>query len=255
MAIWEEKTGEIKGINPQEKNKKKQKPELALCIPHQSTVNIAWALAFKHLQFPSRYAYFLNRNKPYDVAREEMTRDALKADPEYLFYLDSDTYCQDPQAVMKLINISKEKNMPIVSGLYWAKKQNMNVPSAWIIDENRTKGRDIKYNAIDIAPHVEKNNIVEAHVVGMGFCLIHKSVFEKLIEKNPEKPFFRWGWGRQDDELEYLDIYNTSEDFNFFMRTHNELNLHPYVVTGIQCHHICTGQKNGKDGHLELMPL
>ena len=244
MAIWEQPEV-ISGLSTEVKQEK-QKAELALCIPHQSIVSMEWALAFRNLRLPS-YLLFFNRGMPIDLAREQMVRSALKHDIEYIFMLDSDVVLTDPNSVLNLIKISKQFNLPVVSGLYFAKKHNVIHPAAWKIIER--KGNEIKLAPIaDIEKHIKERHIIEVDAIGMGVVLIRRDVFDRLEESKPNEPFFVWGLGRP-------NLPQVSEDFFFCLRLIDELGIHPHVATIVRGHHVAFAHQNADNGRLELVQI
>lgn len=244
MAIWEQ-PDLYSGLSLEAKEEKK-KAELALCIPHQNIISMEWALAFRHLRLPP-YLYFFNKGMPIDVAREQMVRSALKHDIKYIFFLDSDIVLNDPDGVLKLIEISKQFNLPVVSGLYFAKKRDVIQPAAWKIVER--KGNDVKLAPVaNIEEHIKKNHVIEVDAIGLGLAVIRRDVFDKLEEKDPGKPFFEWGLGRQ-------NLPQVSEDFFFCLKLLDNLNIHPHVATIVRAHHICMARRNRDNGKLELTQI
>lgn len=231
MAIWE-----------QPELMKQQTPEIALCIPHQQIVTIQWALMFRQLQLPP-HIYFFNGGMPVDVAREQMVRSALKRNPKYIMFIDTDNVPESPDAVLILKQIAEQKNLDIVSGLYWARKRDTNQPAAWKIIGR--EGNTVKFAPVIVEEHIPKGNIIEVDAVGMGFCLIKTEVFKKLEKKNPGKPFFEWGLLRP-------RLPQVSEDFNFCLRCIEETSTHPHVATSVLVKHICIAEKTGKTGELKL---
>ena len=153
------------------------------------------------------------------------------------------------------MQIAEQKNLDIVSGLYWAKKRGITTPCAWIRKDVEGKPRNPQFLLIDkVEEHIEKNDIIEVSVAGLGFCIIKASVFHKWDEVYGDKPYFRWGLGLKEDEQEKLDIYNASEDFNFFLRC-GEMGCPPYVACGIVCGHIGEAAKTDKEGKLDFLEL
>lgn len=231
MAIWEQQ------INLEEKEKKKV--EMAICIPYVGNVTMQWAITMKELLLPS-HTYFFSKGTPIDVARETMVRGALNLDVDYIMFIDSDNIPEHRDAVLTLKEIAEKRNLDIVSGLYWAKKADQNVPAAW------KRVSDYKYLPIVIEEDWLKSGaILEVDVIGLGFCLIKRRVFDMLEEKNPGKPFFKWGMGRKGE----IEI---SEDFYFCERVIQELNIHPYVACSVPVKHACIAVKDGKTGEFEL---
>lgn len=237
MAIWEQP--ELL------KDTERKKAEIALCIAHQELTTMEWAIAFRNLQLPSNLL-FMNRGMPIDVAREQMVRSALKHEIKYVFFLDSDIVLE-PNAVMTLKAIAEQKNLPIVSALYWARKRvDQPQPAAWKIIHR--EGNTIKAAPVIVEEHIQKGNIIEVDFIGMGACLIKKEIFDKLNKKNPDKPFFEWGLGRK-------NLPQVSEDFYFCLRCIDELGIHPYVATLVRAHHVCTARRNRDNGNLELVEI
>ena len=254
MGIWDDiKPGEQKPIITTE-----QRPDFALCMIHQELVSMEWAMMFRLMQLPSHY-YFFSRKAPYDIAREETVEGALAQNPKYLFFLDSDTKPLATDAVMQLIRLSEENNIDILSGLYWAKKDQKQ-PAAWRIVQY--DGFIPKIFPIDITQdNIDKKAIIKCDVIGLGFCLVRSSVFKKWREKWPDRPFFRWGLGLKDKELRALcDVYTktaegvkaTSEDFNFFIGC-KELGIYPHVAIEIICDHIAWAKLDARTGDYRLL--
>lgn len=245
MASWEDKPAE----KLDKQVEKPQDAEVALIIPHQAWVTLEWAVAFKDLQLPTYRRYF-NKGYPWDVARETMTRAALKDNCKYLFFVDSDVILNDSLTYLKLKTVMDERNLPIVSGLYYAKKTPP-VPAAWIFGPS--KGRNISFNIIDntkMKEYIANNNLLEVSVVGLGCTLVRRDVFEKLELKFPGRPFFRWGLEHTDAELEMYDNFRTSEDFNFFIQC-DRIGIRPQLACGVLCDHQADAKHNRFDGHLE----
>lgn len=249
MAIWEQPhvmSGQPTQIPP-------QKPYLGIGMICQEYVTFQWAMMYALLQKPSPYSFLYNRNAPYDVAREQVARGLLQYDPEYIFFLDTDTCLEEPDGLLKLINLSKEYDKPLLSGLYYAKKkEEFAMPCAWLkTGENKTENT-VQYQTFDIQPHLNKNALLQVNVAGAGCLLIKSEIFKKLDESNPKKPFFQWGVGRK-DELTGKPLLQASEDFYFMERCANELGIYPHLATSVKCHHICLAQRRASDGKLEII--
>ena len=239
MAIWEqpELIKEFK--------EEKKKAEIALCIPHQETVSMEWAFAFRNLKLPP-HLYFMNRGMPIDVAREQMVRSALKHDVDYIFFLDSDVVLPS-DAVLTLKAIAEQKNLDIVSALYWARKRGEDIlqPAAWKIIQR--EGNIVKLAPVAAEQYIDKGAILEVDCIGLGACLIRRKVFDELDRKGV-KPFFEWGLGRP-------NLPQVSEDFNFCLKVADHLGIHPYVATSVRAHHVCTARRNKDTGQLELVEV
>ena len=246
MAIWEQPEL-IKDFNKTKAGIKEDnvKAEVALCIPHQELVSMEWAISFRHLKLPP-HKYYLNRGMPIDIARETMVRSALE-DPniKYIIFLDTDIVVE-PDSFQTLIAIAEQKELSIVSGLYWARKREEKpTPAAWKIIHR--EGNIIKYAPVVIEEHIEKNNIIELDACGLGFTVIKRHIFEDL-DKKGVKPFFEWGLGRN-------NLPQISEDFMFYLRCIDYLGIHPYVACSVRGHHIALSKRNKDNGILELVSI
>ena len=227
----------------------KHDPEVGICILHTSLVHIEWAMNTYSLlrDTANSFKVVLMTNTPYDTAREVATREFLKKKSRYVFHLDSDVL-PPSTAINELIRVSKEYRVPVVSGVFWARKAEGKMACAW-------KKTDHGFEPFDIKPFMEPidghYSLLEADAVGAGCLLIDTSVLRKLDKSDKNKAFFEWGFGRKYPDgskpLQY------SEDFNFCNRLVDELGVHPMVYTGVQCGHICQTVKRPKDGEYELI--
>jgi hypothetical protein len=145
--------------------------KIAILVPHTGSVSTAWAVNFRSLQMPPGTRYFFGRGTPWDVARNNLVREALDIKADWVFFWDSDILLK-PDAMLTLL----AHRLPIVSGLYWAKKQTGPTLAAWL---KRGDG---------YAPIATwAGRMIRVDVVGMGCCLIHADVFRKVQE-----PWFKW---------------------------------------------------------------
>jgi len=134
MAIWENPEI-LAGPEQPTVDGQQLKPEVGIIVLHQGIVTMEWAYRFKLLQSPPFIPIFL-KNQPYDCARETGTRNALTQGVEYIFYLDSDV-CVSPDAIIRMMEMSRTNNVPVISGVYWAKQPGPPHVAAWksITDE------------------------------------------------------------------------------------------------------------------------
>jgi len=161
-----------------------QKP-VALCIPHTGEVSMEWTLRLREIQLPPGSQVFMSRGMPIDVTRDSMVRDAFKNGFEYVFFLDSDVILPR-DAIMKLL----EARVPLISGLYKAKKPNGFFWAAWV-SSNRSSGESGDKAAFSpIASW--SGRYINVDVVGAGCMLIHKSAYEKIKAAYPDLPLFFW---------------------------------------------------------------
>lgn len=250
MAIWERP--EMMSGETINQTNQQVKPYLGIGIIHTHLVHINWAMSLRILNIPWPYIYQIASNAPYDVSREQIARTFMNQDIEYILWIDTDTVL--PQnAATTLVQLSKDNNKPIVSGLYWAKKREPTpMPCAWIKTGEDLENGKINYQTFDIKPYLGKNHLIEVDVVGCGCLLMKKDIFQKLHESDPKKPFFQWGVGRNYDTTG-KPMLQVSEDFYMLDRCNRELGIKPHLSTAVECSHIAWSHRRPQDGQLELI--
>jgi hypothetical protein len=194
-------------------------PKVALCLPHTGEVTTAWAhrtwgpLVYSRVTFCMKKPLMAN-GVPVAVARESLAEAAIQDGADYIFFIDSDIIAESPDDINEVLSMLIEDNLPIVSGMYRAKKYNM-VP--WAMWKHNEKTGDFK-------PIVSWNKpLINADVAGMGCMLIKFEVF-----KNTPKPWFRWD-----------ALMVPSEDF-FFLLKAKKAGYNTVIDTRIRCSHINT---------------
>jgi glycosyltransferase involved in cell wall biosynthesis len=110
----------------------------------------------------------------------------LKSGAEYLLFIDADVEFY-PEAVMKMIN-SKKK---VVCTLYRTKKLDLVVEYPIVLDNKETL-------------LVDDNDMMKIKVGPAGLMLIHRSIFETLIEKHPELKI-----KNDKDDADMYDFFNS----------------------------------------------
>jgi hypothetical protein len=167
---------------------------IGICIPHQVTVTMEWAYkTFAPIMNNPDYKVKMCRGAPLPVARNEIVKMCLEdKDISHLMWVDSDMICSSPEKPVDAINMLLSCNVPIVSGLYRAKQAEGFGWAAWTEphdDKGFTPLRGWNGNFFGVA------------IVGFGFCLIKREVFERVLF-----PWFTW------------DSPMPSEDFNFCIK-------------------------------------
>jgi len=191
-------------------------PDVCIGVLNTGLTTIRWAHMFKQLIVPSNVLYSFKSGLPFDVGRNVIVEDALKAKAKFLFFLDSDVI-PPKDALTKLIN----HNLDIVSGVYYRRVSPID-PTMSRDFGNRHESI-VKYNLGDV---------IEVDLVGMGCCLIRTHVFKAL-----PKPWFKWtmlveGIPRNQQ---------CSEDY-YFCRQAKINKFKIYVDTSIQCEHLGIGK-------------
>ena len=211
------------------------KPVLVIGIPQEERLNAVWStymlnpLMNTHLDWCDKIPK-LARGFPQNLAREQIAEDALK-DPKvtHILWVDSDNCCVvqqdgqwkmfDPNAALKMLY---DCNVPIVSGLYRAKQPQGFNNAMWMKPANLPQGQ-----TGFVSVEQWTGNFLTVDVVGFGFCLEKREVFEKM-----KKPWFPW------------DTPAPSEDFRHCMKA-KEIGYDVNVFTEVKLSHI---------GALNVMP-
>jgi len=97
----------------------------------------------------------------------------LESPCNWLLMLDSDNILTDPNTIERLF----AHRQPFISALYYRRHPNYN-PAMWKLAP-KPSPEGGKYQPILDWP---KGQLIEVDVIGMGCCLIHRRVFEKIQE-------------------------------------------------------------------------
>ena len=235
-------------------------------ILHTGYVHVIWAIMLRKLITPGKVRYSLVSGAPYDVARNNIVREFLDKDGgEWLLFLDSDVLLKEND-LMHLLKISEERNLPVVAALYWRRTPPI-YPAMWVYAENdkdkyvnvlpyecttcKAKlindfvAREHRLMGHKVVRTWEPGDILLVDAVHMGATLIKRWVFEKLKEKNPDKPFFFYTAGKYD--------VGWSEDFWFCRRLVEELGIRPAVATNVVAGHITHAVVDGLNGTVDIV--
>jgi hypothetical protein len=163
------------------------------------------------------------RGMPLSVARDQIVKASL-ADPAvtHIMWIDTDGICVNPtknkDGKYDCINPNEaiealyRCNEPIVSGLYRAKQASGFHPAMWM---------DMKAEKPGFTPVQNwTGNWLQVDVVGMGFCLVKKEVYQNIPE-----PWYPW------------PTPTPSEDFAFCINA-RKAGYKINVMTDIQLKHL-----------------
>jgi len=140
---------------------------------------------------------FMNGDSLVSRARNKVTGYFLSSDCEYLMFIDSDITFAPEQ-----INMLRAQEKGVIGGIYLKKT--------------------LPYQPVSNSFIEQEGNLQVMREIGTGFMMIHRSVFEKIREKFPERNF-----KRENDEPElksgYYDYFGVgvvngrylSEDYYF----------------------------------------
>ncbi len=119
-----------------------------------------------------------------DVARNVLVENFLRSDCSHLFFLDSDMVF--PPNILDLL-LKHDKD--IVSALYILRKAH------------RPCYRFFKDGHYHAPEKIELNKLLEVDALGLGCCLIKRSVLEKLNEEHAGKPLFKMDYRNRTEVL------------------------------------------------------
>jgi len=209
------------------------KPRVAILVPHTGEISLEWA---DRVYGPLKYKpspdfdklIFPVRGVPWDVARNMLVKEALK-DPKvtHLMWWDSDLVPETPLDPNDVILQLMRCDAPIASGVYRARQRQGFNYAMWL---KRPEG----FVAID----KWSGNWIKVSVIGMGYCLCKREVFERVPE-----PWFWWGPGE-----------SPSEDFNFCLKV-TEYGYNVMVHTEIKASHISGMLKIKSDGSVVTLDV
>jgi hypothetical protein len=141
--------------------------------------------------------------------RNSLVRTFLdQTDAEWLVSLDTDI-CVELESFDELLNAADKDKHPIVGGMYFLPMSTGIQVSASCWDLNNPG----KYEWL--ADFVKEVNTEGLHAIGLGYAVIHRSIFEKVAAQYPDnpKPWF------QDEYRPLLENW-VSDDINFFDKVH-----------------------------------
>ncbi|MBA7702028.1 hypothetical protein ES703_110779 [subsurface metagenome] len=184
--------------------------KVIILIPHRDEHDYRqwsqWWLT--KMQKPPGTLWLESRGLSLTTNRTKLIREALKSDATHFFFLDDDVIAPDD-----VIPTLLAANLPIVCGLYMAKKaKGERGLSAWM------KVSEKGYAAIGLE---QTGRYVQVDVTALGCVLLHRSIFERVPE-----PWFVW------------DPDSISEDFFFFEKVADTLNIKPVADMECRCLHI-----------------
>lgn len=133
--------------------------------------------------------------------------------PEWMCWMDTDMSLQTWDALDQLLLSADPVERPIMSALYFGYMNNGNkIVPVWY-------GRDFDGRIVNLTKF--GSGVQRLGVVGMGFCLIHRSVFEKFGDKYAHTGWLYFGHDRAPwtpEPNEWNDVLPFGEDNCFCHR-------------------------------------
>lgn len=153
-------------------------------------------------------------------------------DSDWLLIIDSDVII-NPEGLYTLISSADKDIRPIVTGIYPLLFERENIqtiyPSAYKF-KNTFYDHDTEYMEQYIIKNINKNSLIEIDGAGLGYCLIHRSVIDKIKSVADKDNMFK---------EYYINGNFISEDVSFFINAKNA-GYKIFLQTAAVAHH----QKN-----------
>lgn len=199
---------------------------IGVILPPTTWVTADWAFSYANMDKPPHDVIRLS-GLPFGEARTQAAYQCLNGGYQFLFFLDADNLAPK-ETIPRLMS----HRLPIVSGLYyqrfptWTGMEALYLPCMFN-EVVQPDGTVQKQPITDYKP----GSLVEAHYVPGGCLLIHRSVFERMLQAGVKR-FFEWtlhaaaeppGTGR-------------SEDFQFCFVA-RQIGFKCFVSTDIVCEH------------------
>lgn len=142
-------------------------PKVAVCVPSFDHVHTGFAMSLA-MMFSTRHAHMTlinHRSSLIHKARDLLVTEALKGDPDYILFLDSDLHF--PRWTLgRLLSLEKD----IVGAAY----------------VNRTPPHHLMVKQLGETPQLVNGGVIEVASVPTGCLLVKADVFRKL-----GRPYFR----------------------------------------------------------------
>lgn len=212
------------------------KPRIAIGIPHEEKATFWW---FMRMFAPLIYAPLdwadkvpqMVRGVPLPVSRDQIVELSLK-DPAvtHILWVDTDNISVKPENPNVALQMLHQCNQPIVSGLYRAKQAAGFNYAMWM-------KANLPNNELGFTP-IEKwtGNWLQVDVIGMGFCLVKREVYERI-----PSPWHPW------------PTATPSEDFRFCLKA-KEYGYNVNVFTEVQLRHLGTLSVE-PDGNVKVLEM
>ena len=171
-----------------------KKPKICIALPHTGSMaseftEKTWkALTMIAVPWADKLV-FQCKVPSLPLARNILVREFLKTDAEYILWLDSDMLPEAPgdanEALKILLDTLVSTGESIVSGLYRAKQVHGFNYAIWKDADPKQLAPGMEFGYQHVTDWT--GDWIEIAVCGLGFCLMHRRVFEKL-----NQPYFSW---------------------------------------------------------------
>lgn len=156
--------------------------KVGVLIPSRGEVSIEWAVSLSSIATHARTPIEIYVSKHYrvDFSRNDLVEAAIRDGCTHLFFLDSDTFPCGPHPHTGLLEPMPDviprllsHHYPIVSGMYWTKKDGPNLFRLMAGEINRFE--PIKQESQQLI-----STLTFVDGVGIGCCMIDSRVFSRV---------------------------------------------------------------------------
>jgi len=196
-------------------------------------VSVDWALSFNNMVKPQLFDVIRISGLPFGEARTQMAYQCINGGYQWLFMLDADILAPK-DTIPRLMS----HRLPIVSGLYfqrfptWLGTSGEYLP-VMFNEAPDAEGTVTKQPITEFTP----GSLIEAAYVPAGCLLIHRSVFERMLQAEIKR-FFEWS-------MTVDNPAGRSEDFEWSARVRT-LGFKCIVDTSVICTHETAAQVTAK---------
>ena len=162
-----------------------------------------------------------------DDNRNSLVRQFLKTPAEWLLSLDTDISFDAP-APYALFDSAKKNGAMIMAGIYFGFVADGAVRPTWWVEGDEATGK------IKTIPAIKFGEVYQLAACGMGFTLIHRSVFETFL-LTPWADSV-WTWFGRDLALIGDQPAPTGEDVTFCLRA-KTLGFSTFGHAGVEAKH------------------
>lgn len=223
--------------------RKEASPLILLSVPTFGMVHSEFAKSMHFMALPANTSMVWYTPKvlgrswlPVADARNMTVQVARHHKAKYILFRDDDVVDPRGDGVLRLY----QHNVDIAGGFYCMKR----MPTEPLI-----YGTDIKGPMLDWKP----GDVMKVGAIGMGFCLIKTSVFDKIPE-----PWFKTSQFPDPKDPQTEKATRFTEDFYFCMKA-REAGLDVWCDTSVSCYHVdskknrfyCFDSNYGKYGYYD----
>lgn len=197
----------------------------------RSMIN-AWVWDFDRLKLIS--GYFSSGGLYVAVNRNRVVEEFLKKDGEWLWFLDTDIVFGE-ETLYRLMKIARDNDCKVLSALYFGRMISGSGATQPIwLKESHT-------GVYETLAGFEAGKLYELDCVGMGCCLIHRSVLEQMREVYNQD---EWVWFSHDVVTkDDGSVTHLGEDVTFCRRA-RKLGIKIHGTADVLVGHIKSREEN-----------